>query len=56
MFKGTKKGGRLLRGQNTRDMPAVQLSQKQYLSDECISIYFINVFTLIYVFTYFCFI
>jgi len=34
MFKGMKEGRRLLRGQNTRDRLAVQLSQKQYLSDE----------------------
>lgn len=39
MFKGIKEKEWLLRVQNTRDRPVVQPSQKQYLSDECISLY-----------------
>jgi len=34
----------MLRGPNTRDKPAVQLCQKEYLSDECIAICFYYLF------------
>lgn len=40
MFKGTNERGTAAQGTNVRDRPALQLSQKQYFSDECISIYF----------------